>query len=51
MTPEEIIREAMAFTELVIEQQSRRDIPISIRYRQRRDFPSKILAVLKDEVY
>ena len=51
MTPEEIIREALVFTETVIEQQDNREIRPSIRYKQRRDFPEKMLAILKDEVY
>jgi len=51
MMPEDIIREVIAFTELYIDQQNRRDIPISVRYRQRREFPLKLLALLKDEVY
>lgn len=51
MIPEDIIREAIAYTELFIEQQGRRDIPISKRYYARRDFCETLLAVLKDEAF
>ena len=51
MNPEEIIREAIAFTEVFIDQQDNRDIPPGVRYKQRRDFPVKMLAILRDEVY
>jgi len=51
MTPEDIIREATAYTELIIEQRSDKNIRISDRYRMIKEFPEKILAILRDEVY
>jgi len=51
MTPEDIIREAIAYTELVIKQLKDTSIEINRRYKLRKEFPSQILAILKDEVY
>jgi len=51
MTPEDIIREAIAYTELVIKQLKDTSIEINRHYKLRKEFPSQILAILKDEVY
>lgn len=51
MNYEDIIREAIAYTELYINHQNRRDIPHVTRYKQRKGFPSHLLAILNDEAY
>lgn len=49
MNPEDIIREAIAFTELYVE--TAEDGPTSFKYYAFRDFVPKLLAILRDEVY
>lgn len=49
MDPEDIIREAIAYTELYAKQIDKGTI--SEKYRAFRNFAPKILAILRDEVY